>query len=137
MPPRCTIVAGPPCSGKSTYVAKHAGPAALIVCWDTIARELGSPVNHGHPTRLWHATEKAYRRRLDQVRDAEEAWIIRTLTYPAERRAWVKRFDAELVVLCPPRDVLLERARQRGNSAKTVALIQQWFAANPVSRTAW
>lgn len=133
---RCTIVAGPPCSGKSTYVAEHASPDALIVCWDSIAAELGSTQTHGH-RRLWHQIDKAYRRRLAQVHDAGEAWIIRTLTNPADRRAWVARYDAELVVLCPPRDVLLERARSRPDRHKTEALIREWFIVNPAGRTAW
>ena len=132
----CTIVAGPPCAGKSTYVDKHASPAALIVCWDTIARELGSTQTHGH-RRLWHQIDKVYRRRLAQVGGVDEAWIIRTLANPAERRAWVSRYDAELVLLCPPREVLLERARSRPDRRKTEALIREWFIVNPMSRTAW
>lgn len=133
----CTIVAGPPCAGKSTWVDEHASPGALIVCWDTIARELGSPRDHDHPPRLWRATAKAYKQRLAEVRDADEAWIIRTLIDPAERAAWVRHYDAELIVIAPPRDVLLERARSRPNPAKAADGIRRWFAANPSSATQW
>jgi len=132
-----TLVCGPPCSGKSTYVTQHASPDALVVCWDTIAVELGSPREHAHPPRLYRAIAREYDRRIGQVRDAGEAWIIRTLADPSERRRWARRFNAELVVLCPPLDVLRERAQARPDPATTVRDIRRWLAANPRGMTTW
>ena len=41
-----TIVLGPPCGGKSTYVAEQAQSGDVVVDYDALAQALGSPTPH-------------------------------------------------------------------------------------------
>lgn len=48
-----TVVTGPPCAGKSTYVREHAGQGDVVVDLDAIAQSLGYPtaqVDWSEPT---------------------------------------------------------------------------------------
>lgn len=40
------VVTGPPCSGKTTHVRKHAGPLDVVIDLDAIAHALGYPAEH-------------------------------------------------------------------------------------------
>lgn len=125
---RVTLVAGPPCAGKSTHVEEHASPDALVVCWDRIALELGAPI-HPTPYRMRRQIAAEYDARLTLVEHATEAWVIRSLPDPLERRAWVDRLRADLVLLVPPTEVLMARARRRPDPGKTMQDIRAWLAA--------
>lgn len=129
---RVTLVTGPPCAGKSTWVAEHAGPSALVVCWDTIATGIGAST-HPTPGYLDSAIQAAYDRLLAQVPTATEAWIIRCLPDPAERAEWATRLGAEVVVLCPPREVLAHRALARRQPGRTMRYVDYWIARNPTA----
>lgn len=53
-----TLVCGPPCSGKSTHVARHAQPGDLIVCFDQYATYTPSPADTVTETGMWlHAAD--------------------------------------------------------------------------------
>lgn len=123
------LVTGPPCSGKSTYVDQHATPGALIVCWDTIALELGAATTHPTPYRMRDTIAAAYAERLALVPTAPEAWVIRTLADPAERADWAATLGAQLVILQPPLDELMARARRRPHPGRTMRDIRAWLAA--------
>ncbi|MFC3238240.1 HNH endonuclease, partial [Streptomyces nitrosporeus] len=47
-----TLVCGPPCSGKTTYVRDRAQGGDLVVDWDALAQALGSPHPWDHPAPL-------------------------------------------------------------------------------------
>jgi hypothetical protein len=121
-------VAGPPCSGKTTYVAEHASPSALVIDWDAIAQRLGSPHSHHHPPSMFASIDAEYRALLAQVPYAEEAWIIRSLGSPTERAEWAERYDAEVLVLRPDIDTLTARALDRPDPDRTVRDVHRWFA---------
>jgi hypothetical protein len=125
---RRTVVAGPPCSGKTTYVAEHASPSALVIDWDAIAQRLGSPHSHHHPPSMFASIDAEYRALLAQVPYAEEAWIIRSLGSPTERAEWAERYDAEVLVLRPDIDTLTARALDRPDPDRTVRDVHRWFA---------
>lgn len=40
------VITGPPCAGKSTYVAEHAQKGDLRIDYDMIAQALGAPDSH-------------------------------------------------------------------------------------------
>lgn len=130
-----TIVAGPPCSGKTHHVKQHAQPADLVLDWDDIAIELGSPRTHLHPKPMLPMIAAEYDRRLEQLVPTwpADVWIVRGLPDPAERRAWVDRFSAQLVLCSAPLNVLHLRALERENPRLTAWSIDRWHERSNAS----
>ena len=80
--PRCnlTLIVGPPCSGKTTYVREHMEPGDLVIDYDAIAQALGSPSTHDHPASLHPfilAARDALLDRMTRQHDAPRAWLIK------------------------------------------------------------
>jgi hypothetical protein len=127
-----TIVCGPPCSGKNHYIEQHQQPGDVVIDWDAIAIELGSPKEHHHPKAMYDRIAAEYERRLTQLEQQpptdHDVWIIRGLPEHTERQAYAKRFNAEVVTLTPPLEVLMQRARERGHATRlTEWSIRRWF----------
>lgn len=123
-----TLVCGPACSGKSTYVREHADPGDLVIDWDDIAVRMGSPRTHLHPKWMLDAIAAEYDRQLERVPDwPGRVWIIRGLPDTSERAAWADRFDADVVVLAPDLATLDRRAEMRWNPSLTRWSIRRWF----------
>ena len=128
------LVVGPPCGGKTTWVRSHAGPDDLVIDWDDIAVQCGSPVTHDHPAE--------YADRASQIRNQLEsrvttmtdgtAYVIRTLADPYTRRKVVERLRATQVkVIAPPADVVNERASQANRRPDIFRVIRDWYKNNP------
>lgn len=125
---KVTLVCGPPCSGKSTWVREHAKPGDLVVDFDEIAHKLGSPSRHDHPPRVRNKVRLI--RAMQEstaARHPGDAWIIRTLPDGADRRAVAQRLNARTVVLAPPVEDGLARARADGRPAWTAQAIRDWW----------
>ena len=72
-----TLVCGPPCGGKNTYVDRCRQPGDLVVDFDALIRALGGDESHNHPTEL-----KGY---AFEARDA----VIRRWVYKRDTDIWV------------------------------------------------
>ncbi|MEV0843622.1 AAA family ATPase [Actinocatenispora sera] len=124
-----TLVCGPPCAGKTTYVGRHAEPGDLVVDWDALAGALGSPRTHEHPPALRPfvaAARDAVVDRLARPTDIGRAWIIATAPTEAERSRWPAD---EVVILATAEDVCARRARAAGRAADTLDAIADWWRA--------
>lgn len=140
-----TIVCGPPCAGKNHYVHEHSKPGDVVIDWDAIAMELGSPKQHNHPKPMYAQIAAEYDRRLEQLEQQpptdRDVWIIRGMPEHTERQQWAARFHAVVVLLTPPVDVLMQRARQRGHAVGlTEWAIRKWFeraSKDPVPATGY
>jgi hypothetical protein len=112
------LVAGPPCAGKTTYVAAHARPGDLVLDQD----ELGARVMQRAVVRV-------------AAMPAGRAWVIRCAPNPERRQQLAEQIRADRVVLLvPPMEVLHERAKQRPDIRRQMQTIRAWFAreaANP------
>lgn len=136
--PKVTLVCGPPCSGKSTYVDQHAQPGDLIVDYDLIAQSLGSRVTHGHSYQYHHPTEAIIEQRCTEIvaGQHEVAWVIRSLPDKQERARLALRLGAEVVVCDAPDEVLIQRASERPHVTRTVEAIRSWRHISHRSPTA-
>lgn len=128
-----TVVTGPPCAGKSTWVRDHATNADVIVDLDRIAHALGYPAeqidwNLQHPAR--DAARIARVAVIDAALDGEwsSTWVIDSDPSRTTRSIY-QRAGAEMVELDPGRDVCMARALAR--SAAAVEAVRRWYDDDP------
>lgn len=127
-----TLVSGPPCAGKSTWVGQHAGPGDLVLDFDVIARgELGSRSKWDHTPWVWRETERLIRERMRALgaHGADRpSWVIRSIPDGYTRAVVAGNIRAtRRVLLLPPRAVLDGRAGARPDPAETRSAITRWF----------
>jgi hypothetical protein len=112
------------------YVDQHKRPDDLVVCHDAIAQELGSPVTHNHARSYRRRAEFRVKATWQAIADGQvtDAWVIRTAPGPERRAHIAALLGAEVVLLVPPLDVLIERAALRDDPAATERAIRRWLA---------
>lgn len=127
-----TVVTGPPCSGKTTYVAEHRGPDSVVLDLDALAHALGYPEPHLDWSDHHPAAEVARGVRYQLVGQilagqlVAEIWVIDSAPGDRLRRAY-DRVGAAWVHLDPGQRVCLDRAAERGPQA--VEHVRRWYAA--------
>lgn len=124
-----TVVTGPPCSGKTTYVREHASPGDVVVDLDALAQALGSPDPHNHPPAVLHLAQLArgYLIRAVMGYKASPVWIIDTMITPEHLARYVQA-GATIVSLDVDREVLHQRARDQGRPPDVHHAIDLWLA---------
>ncbi|MEU4578944.1 AAA family ATPase [Nonomuraea sp. NPDC023979] len=125
------MICGPPAGGKSTWVRGRARPGDVVVDYDLLAVALSGAHQgdtHGHPEVV---RQVAHRARTAAIREALrhvakiDVYVIHSMP-SAEWLATYAEHGAEIVVVDPGRDVVMERiARERPTSAKAVAT--RWY----------
>ncbi len=132
-----TVVTGPPCSGKSTYVRTHARPGDIRIDFDTLAQALGSPNAHDHNAAVRNVTIRMRRTAIEAAlaqRDVD-VWIVDCNIPPDRMRAY-QRAGADIRVMSAPPEVLHQRASKE-RPALWHGLIDGWVApegVQPASR---
>ena len=130
-----TVVTGPPCSGKSTYVLSHVdADADVVIDLDRLAFALGYPraqISWGldHPAR--DAARAARRHLIDQALAGcnlpGRTWIIDT-DPPRPTLEIYRRAGADVVEMTTPLDECLARAAQRPDADAAAEQVRRWFA---------
>ena len=127
-----TVVTGPPCSGKSTYVRQRARRGDVVIDLDRIALALTSEDTPHHEydetiralaIRVRETAVRAILGAAGQV----TAWIVDSDPSP-ERRRQYRIAGAELIALDPGIDVCLARASAE-RPAWVADLIRSHYAA--------
>lgn len=122
------VIMGPPCAGKSTFVAEHAAEGDIRVDFDRLAQALGSSVPHGAKGDVASVAFQARQAVIDAVLDGigVDSWIIHTTPDPVQMERY-KEKEAEITVLDPGIEVCLERAEQDGRPEASVEAIHAWY----------
>lgn len=126
-----TVVIGPPCAGKSTYVDASRGIDDVRVDYDKMAKALGAGVDHRSSGSIRILAFAARTAVIDRIIEGVEndSWIIHT--NPNESA--IKDYSdagASFVLVDPGKEVCMDRASQR--PAGTVELIESWYESPPV-----
>lgn len=128
---RVTLVCGPPCSGKNTWVRAHSHPGDLIVDLDALYHALNP-----HPQRDTHdqpatltpfaldARDTIINRLLHGDHNLRAAWIIHSAPQATTRAQWKQR-GATIVMINATLDTLTTRAQHQRPTA-WVNHIQDW-----------
>lgn len=119
-----TVISGPPCAGKSTFLKEHAKPGDTVVDLDEISAAFGSPDTITPVARV--AREAA----ISEILTAtdRDAWIIHTNPKPEQIEKY-RDAGATFELVDPGIDVALERAADRPDG--TAEAIRKWYAAPP------
>lgn len=126
-----TIVCGPPCAGKSTYVEQHARPGDVIIDLDDIAKRI-DPEYQQWAEKKPGQLSKAIRARnsllgsLSKRTSAKAAWFIIAAATVAERKWWHAKLGGEVVFLDPGSAECKRRALARG-TPQAAEGIDKWY----------
>lgn len=127
---RIVVLAGPPCSGKTTLAHHLATDHDVVLDYDQIARNLGSPTQWLHPEPWRTAAEHDMQARIAQAAAHPgdgTAWVIRTAPRPHQRAALVQQWNAKVYVLNPGRAECTRRAKADGRPSGTSRSISNWY----------
>lgn len=130
------IVCGAPASGKTTYVARHAKPADLVIDLDVIASGMS-----GQPLHAWDGARwltPAIRARNEMLGDITRptarwprAWLIASEARAENRQWWADTMAPERIVVMETRPAEC-MARVRADSGRprerTIEAIGRWWS---------
>lgn len=125
-----TIVCGPPCSGKSTYVSEHADIADVVIDLDSILQRIEPSYIHWNgmvTSFLLNSGIRARNAMLGALSKATRgrAWFIVSAPSSSEREWWRKKIHADIVLLNPGIDECKRRAEMRG-TPRAIDGIVEW-----------
>lgn len=121
------VVTGPPCAGKSTFVAENAGEGSVRVDYDAIAVALGSGNDHAAPYEIGRCALAAREAAIKEATDlGTEAWVIHTAPSEAQRREYSKG-GAIFHDLDPGMGECMRRAVADGRPEGTEQAIRKWY----------
>ena len=109
-----TLVCGPPCSGKTTFVRQRAQPGDLVLDADVIGQR---------------AMAKALRGPL-----RGRVWVIRCCPGARARQVLAAQLNAEVVLLLPEERVLMSRAMARTHPRRHVQAVRAWLRTEAAAR---
>lgn len=132
-----SVIVGPPCAGKSTFVARSARPGDVIVDYDAMARALGSDRLHEAPGAVadvaFHAREAAVSRILAKRWDA---WIIHTSPSKSQVSRYLEA-GCRILLIDPGEDECVARAERDNRPPGTCERIHRWYEMPPNLLSDW
>lgn len=131
-----TMVCGPPGSGKTTYVARHAQSSDIVIDLDEIVLALSGIHGHNAGSEWVKPALDVRNQMLVALRDDMEhrmAWFIIAAPDRRERDRWARMLRAHVVLLDEPAAVCVERVRSdrtRTRLSETIDAIYKWHQIN-------
>jgi dephospho-CoA kinase len=132
-----TIVTGPPCSGKSTYIRQHAKAGDIVIDMDRLALALTAedtkPFEYSDKVRkIARAARGAAVREALAIAQGERylgVYIIHTDPSPDQRMMY-RAANARVVEVNPGKEVCLERLKSRPPENQQIArkVIDEYYA---------
>jgi predicted kinase len=125
--PTITLIAGPPCAGKTTLARQLAEPDHVVIDFDDIAVRLGSPRGWRHQQPIVTAASAVMARQLAELRARDDvtAWVIRSAPRAVLRAHLAATLGARVWLLDPGLAECLRRAR--GRPYGTAQEIRKWY----------
>lgn len=129
-----TVVVGPPCAGKSTYIEEQRAPGDVVVDFDKLALALGSDQPHAAPDAVREVAFSARKSAIGRVLKGVDAaaWIIHTSPWPGQLGRYAEA-GAEIVLLDPGLEECLARAQSDDRPEGTEDAIRQWYDNPPLT----
>lgn len=124
------IVCGPPCAGKTTYIAERATEADVVIDLDGIMMKLDPAYSHwrgGLDQSLFNRAVRVRNALLGTLcrRETGKAWLIVSAPSPKERDWWHGKLGGTVTLLHPGVDECKRRAVQRG-TPEAAAGVDVW-----------
>jgi len=132
-----TIVAGPPCAGKSSYCAENAQSGDLVYDYDLVHGALSLQPSHQHDARIRPfvlAARDAIYTELENEPD-QPAWIITSTRKASELRELSKRLGAQVVMLNVSREEAHLRCDEAERPPAWHEYIDRWFEDSDIDPT--
>lgn len=118
-----TLITGPPCSGKTTYVNEHKQPNDIVIDYDQLAVALGSPDTHNHPEHIRSVTTSAWLAAISAAhKTGHKTWLIRTFPTPNDTS-----IAKETITLDVDADTCKQRATHDGRPDTWHEVINAWW----------
>lgn len=134
--PVCTVVCGPPASGKTTYVETYRLPGDVVVDMGALCAAMtGSDDRSTNwPVMpLARAARDAIIKRLSQPGEVGRAWIVGVFADVGERNAIAAMTGADVVVMDASHAECIRRVNADPSRApmraKQIESINRWFAS--------
>ncbi len=128
--PGLTLVAGPPCGGKSMYARGHAQPGDLVLDSDSLYEAFGGDRyanSEEHRPFVWAAFFAVVAEQRKQLDAGFRLWVVQCAPGRETRDRYREMNGAEVVVLETPIEVCLDRAKDRPPAWG--GFIRDWWSA--------
>lgn len=113
------IITGAPCSGKTTFARERMQAGDLIIDIDDLWQIISGQPRYTKPNSVKPLVFAARKELEAQVQMRAGTWrnafIIKGLPLPMDRRREAERLDAEIITIDTPKEICLERLRNNPN----------------------
>lgn len=127
---RIVCLCGPPCAGKTTLARLLTQPGDVVLDYDDLARELGSPALWRHPepyrTQAEHTMQDAITHAYTTP-GTGTAWLLRTAPRAPQREALAHRWQATVYLLNPGERECRRRAKRDQRPSGTGRAVSDWY----------
>lgn len=118
-----TLVAGPPCAGKNTYVTQHAEPSDTVVDYDAIMAGLtGRPMHEHDEARMDEALAIRDQQISQLLASGKRGWVIASAPSARDRH----QYRTNVVLLMPTMPEAIARCRVE-RPAGWETYVRRWY----------